>query len=37
MKIKAEDEMQRALLKALGWISTQDIANYFKHCGYELI
>ena len=37
LKIKAEVELQKALLKALSWVSTQDIANYFKHCGYELI
>jgi len=37
LEIKAEDELQKALLKALSWVSTQDIANYFKHCEYELI
>jgi len=37
LRTKTEEELQVALTKAIGWISSDDIKGYFKHCGYASI
>jgi len=37
LRTKTEEELQVALTKAIGRISSDDIKGYFKHCGYASI